>query len=56
MKDWKTTVTGIAGGAFYAAIAAIQAGSIEPKDIAIAAAIGALGYFARDKKKVEKTQ
>ncbi len=53
MKDWKTTAAGLLGGAFYAAVTAIQAGTIEPKDIALAAALGALGYLARDKKKAE---
>lgn len=34
--------------AAYAAIAALQNGQIEPKDIAISAALAALGVLAKD--------
>lgn len=53
MKDWKTTAVGVLGGAFYAMVSCIQSGSVKPKDVAIAAAFGALGYFARDRERGE---
>jgi hypothetical protein len=48
MKNWRTTVAGILTAAVYGAFASIQAGEIEPKTIAVAAGIAALGYFSKD--------
>ena len=48
MKNWKTTLVGVVSAALYAAVAYIQSGRIEPKEIAIAAGIAALGALAKD--------
>lgn len=48
MKNWKTTLAGCGSAAVYAAIAAIQAGTLEPKDLAIIAGLAALGVLAKD--------
>jgi len=48
MKNWKTTLVGCVTAATYAIIACLQAGKIDPKDIALAAGIAALGFVAKD--------
>lgn len=48
MRNWKTTFSGILGAASYAALAYVQSGKLEPKEIAIVAAIAAVGAVAKD--------
>lgn len=48
MKNWKTTLAGCLSAGAYAAIAAAQNGTIEPKDLAIIAGLAALGVLAKD--------
>lgn len=48
MKSWKTTIAGAIGAAIAAAIPLIQTGTIELKDIAIAATLAFIGFFAKD--------
>jgi len=48
MKNWKTTLAGCVSAALYAVIAAVQAGKIDPKDLAIAGGLAAIGILAKD--------
>jgi hypothetical protein len=48
MKNWKTTLAGCVSAAIYAVIAAVQAGRIDPKDLAVAGGLAALGILAKD--------
>ena len=48
MKNWKTTLAGCLSGAIYAVIAAVQSGTINPKDLAVAGGLAALGILAKD--------
>jgi len=48
MKNWKTTLAGCGSGAAYAVIAAVQAGTLEWKDLAVIAGLAALGVLAKD--------
>jgi len=48
MKSWKTTLTGVIGAVLYAIAAYLQSGKLEPKEIAIAAIVAALGVLAKD--------
>jgi len=48
MKNWRTTAAGCLSAAIYAIIAAFQAGRIDPKDLAVAGGLAALGILAKD--------
>ena len=48
MKNWKTTLAGCVSAALYAVIAAVQAGKVDPKDLAIAGGLAAIGILAKD--------
>jgi hypothetical protein len=48
MKNWKTTLAGCVSAALYAGLAILQTGKLDPKDIALAAGIAALGFLAKD--------
>jgi hypothetical protein len=48
MKNWKTTLCGVAGGIVVAVIPILQTGGVNLKDLAIGAALGALGVLAKD--------
>jgi hypothetical protein len=48
MRNWRTTMVGLATAGLYGAIEIIQTGVVEPKVILIAAGIAALGYFSKD--------
>ena len=48
IKNWKTTLAGCASAALYAVLAAMQAGKLEPKDLAIIAGMAAIGVLAKD--------
>ena len=48
MKNWKTTVCGLLGGAIVVVIPILQGGKFSLRDLAIAAAIGVLGAVAKD--------
>jgi hypothetical protein len=54
LKSWKTTLAGCATAGIYAAITAVQNGTIEPNQIAIIAGIAALGALAKDHDKTGK--
>jgi len=47
LKNWKTTLIGLASGAGIAFLSGVQ-GGLTPKDAAIAAAVAALGLAAKD--------
>jgi len=48
MRNWKTTLFGALGAAVQVALPLIQTGTVSIKDIAIAAALALIGYFAKD--------
>ena len=47
LKNWKTTVIGLATGAGIAFLSGVQ-GGLSPKDAALAAGVAALGLAAKD--------
>jgi hypothetical protein len=47
MKNWKTTVAGLAAGFAYAFLAALQ-GGVSPKDAAVAGGLALIGSLAKD--------
>lgn len=47
LKNWKTTVVGLATGAGIAFLTSLQ-GGLTPKDAALAAGVAALGLVAKD--------
>lgn len=50
MKNWKTTILGALAAIIIAIQPLIETGEINWKSVVIAAAIAALGYFAKDKE------
>lgn len=48
MKSWKTTLVGAIGAALTVALPMIGGGPIAWSTVGTAAAIAALGYFAKD--------
>ncbi len=48
MKNWKTTLLGLAGALATALIPVIQGKGFEPEPLATAGAIALLGFFAKD--------
>lgn len=48
MKNWKTTLAGMLSAAGYAALTAMQNGTLEPRDLAIIAGLAAVGVLAKD--------
>lgn len=48
MKNWKTTLFGALGAALTVAVPLMQTGGVSLKDVAVAAAIAFIGYFAKD--------
>lgn len=54
-KNWKTTVAGVAAGALYAFLAALQ-GGFKPQDAAVAAGLAAIGTLAKDHNVTGGTQ
>ena len=47
MKNWKTTLIGLAGAAVQIAVPMLQSG-VSLRDITTAVIIGLLGFFAKD--------
>ena len=48
MKNWKTSVIGIFGAVFYAIFPLFQGGSVNTKDIIIAAVVAGVSAAAKD--------
>jgi hypothetical protein len=48
MKNWKTTLAGCVTAMLYAVLSALQAGTVEPKDLVIAGGMAAIGALAKD--------
>jgi hypothetical protein len=48
MKSWKTTLAGMLSAGGYAALTAMQNGTLEPRDLAIIAGLAAVGVLAKD--------
>lgn len=48
MKNWKTTLAGMLSAAGYAALTAMQNGTLEPRDLAIIGGLAAVGVLAKD--------
>ncbi len=48
MKNWRTTITGLLSAAGLVVVNLIQTGTVDPKTLAIAAALAILGALAKD--------
>jgi hypothetical protein len=49
MKNWKTTLAGLLGAVATALVPVIQGKGFELESLAIAAALAALGFIAKDR-------
>lgn len=48
IRNWKTTLCGLAGGAIIAVLPILQTGTFSPRELVIGGIIGALGVLAKD--------
>lgn len=48
VKSWKTTLAGAVMGGTYAVLTAMQAGTVDTRDLIVAAGLAILGYLSKD--------
>lgn len=48
MNNWKTTLCGFLAAIFVAVIPILQSGTVEVKNLLLAVAIAAMGWFSKD--------